>query len=340
MPIYSTRNFLIDPSTISMMEQAKQNRIANYNQTIDQMNKGTREMLGGLAQHAGQGVVKAQRRSALDDQWNTSPMVTNSPEYRAAAQHFYETGDASQLNQLKMAYEAQQARIAEAKAKEEEQKKADEMHRLIRVENARPVYDKLLTDYYNATDEEQVSLDNKLKALETEFPELGASEEREKIYEARMGRLRDEAEKKAAQDKFNEESHSQRIWYETNVIPTLKDKTQKGEALQQIQRLNITPEDRKALEDAVRGEQTIGEQMKKGAEATTVDIAKKKQVKSAENKEKQETLTKAKGDVETLEFEGRSATDRKIEELKGKYPDINFRLKKVGNKYKIEVVEG
>lgn len=114
---------MIDPSILATMEQAKQNRLNNYNAIKDNLTKGTREMISGLSDNVGKGITKYNRMSEVDNEWDFSPEERNDPVFRAVRQHFIETGDASQLNAYRMAKASEKARMEEKAIRAQEAEK-------------------------------------------------------------------------------------------------------------------------------------------------------------------------------------------------------------------------
>ena len=332
--VYNSRT-LLDPSMIQMVGNRADQNVA-FENALKERNAGNlRNVLLGAGKLADQKIGEYQRAREVGN-WNF-----NDPIARAAREEYIRTGSSQPM----MSYEMQRLAAQQKAADDANRKKSMDWHdRLAFMSNMKA--------YQDETDPRAREILKQTLAHDLEnHPEWGKSEQLEAMENAYLEKQENDLNKQMTaeedakwQQEQDAKSYAKRIELETNVLPNAKNKTDKSNYMKVVEQLyangKINDADRKALENEIRGTQTVGERSKKAAEDTSIAIRSEKQKKESDKKEKQDNITKAKGAVETLEFDGRSATDRKIEELKSKYPDVNFRLKKVGNKYKIEVVEG
>lgn len=201
MAIYSNTRAMIDPSLIAMVEQAKQNRLNNYNAIKDNLTKGTREMISGLSDNVGKGITKYNRMSEVDNEWDFSEEERNDPVFRAARQHFIETGDSSQLNAYRMAKASEKARQEEkvARVKEAEARNQEKMalDKNIDTEKVNEWYNQMVqtTDPF-----EQDQLEQKIKTLNDKWG--GSLISNEEIEQKKKWK-QEQKDKKTAFDKAN-----------------------------------------------------------------------------------------------------------------------------------------
>lgn len=224
MPIYSNTRAMIDPSILNTMEQAKQNRLNNYNAIKDNLTKGTREMISGLSDNVGKGITKYNRMSAVDNEWDFSPEERNDPVFKAARQHFIETGDASQLNAYRMAKASEKAReeekIIRAKEAEARNQAKLELDKNLDTEKVNELYNQMVqtTDPF-----EQDQLEQKIKTLNAKW---GGSLISDEEIEQKKQWKKDQAVKKSSFDSAKTEYK--------DLIRNAKDETERKNVMKYI----------------------------------------------------------------------------------------------------------
>lgn len=355
--VYNSRA-LLDPSMIQMVGNRADQNVA-FENALKERNAGNlRNVLLGAGKLADQKYGEYQRAKEVGN-WNF-----NDPIARAAREEYIRTGSSQPMMSYEMQQMAAAQRDADAVKRAEEAKRSKALHDAVTLRSDRDKHNEYQTLMYKAMDEGRLAdaqaYKEKMTGLENfykeNYPEFDNpfGKSAESMWQAREEEKNFKAAQEAeiAKEKAKEEAkEAQRADQAMEEILSLKkqindapDFDTKMKLFKDIDDKNkyvfMNDKERDDLKKEVLAQKTEGEKTSDSDIQTKLGIRSEKIKKKADNKEKQETITKAKGAVESLEFDGRSATDRKIEELKGKYPDVNFRLKKVGNKYKIEVVEG
>lgn len=311
--IYSSRQ-MIDPSMYAQMNAAIQQRYANDAARRQAVLTPMRDLLNA----AGKTFDDYVARQARTQQVAGENEYSNDPVYQAAREEYIRTGSTGPLHSYVMQREAAKAKQEEAARRAADAEKEKAWHNAVRLSQARPEYGKTLQSMNAAIDagdyETADIYKNQLKAFETEFGSDAFGNTAESMADARKKTVEANAAKKAEAERlermgqnidkeFADNSYSQRIWFETNVIPNLKNVQDKADAKEQVERLaaTLTDEDRKALHAKIDASETIGEKTRKATEgavaakageATGQAITEGKEMRALADKAKEK---KAKG---------------------------------------------
>lgn len=280
MAIYSNTRAMIDPSLIAMVEQAKQNRLNNYNAIKDNLTKGTREMISGLSDNVGKGITKYNRMSEVedDDIWNVLPEESNDPVFKAARQHFIETGDSSQLNAYRMAKANEKAREEEKiiRAQEAEARNQEKMalDKNIDTEKVNEWYNQMVqtTDPF-----EQDQLEKKIKTLNAKW---GGSLISDEEIEQKKQWKKDQAVKKSS-------FYNAKAEYK-DLIRKAKNETERKKVMEYISNdpeLDFDLEEKEKLLDWADKYQTPEEKRIEASRNATYQYAGERTKQNLEDKE-------------------------------------------------------
>lgn len=288
--IYTSRQ-LLDPSLISMANQAMQNRLAQDNarrkNVIDAWSN-----VGNVAGSAFDKYMDAKR--AEDEQkkrfqnvyLRSSEEDRRDPLFRAALDEYSRTGSASPLSNLILQRQASEAREAAAAQAKADKAAADQMHNAVRLEQARGQYAKNLQGYNAAqsnAEKQQFLLAN--KALEREFGSEQFGQTMDDYAEAR--RLDDISAnlKEEEENRRDNESYDVKNWIRENIIPlgAIKRKEDQIEIADFIRNSKgLTDADRKELLDEVLKNKTQAEAVRTAQQGAAATHAGKKTTESLE----------------------------------------------------------
>lgn len=287
--VYNSRS-LIDPNMYSVMNQQIQNRVANQLNRNKMLGESVRNMLTGIGSVVDDAYTdwknKKEEQARYDQIMGQSTVEQqNDPNYIAAVKDFAKTGNSQPITSYMLGKEAAEARKLEAQKRDDAAEAEKARNAAIRLENDRTDYlkaQKSMMDSMAAGDYTTAEIyKSQMNAIEKRYEpgtfgsssddlyiarkkaidEAAAKKEIEERDE-RMMRESEALEKQEAEEKAAN-SYSNRIFIETEVIPNLKNVTEKAEAKAQIERLynngQLSMDDRKALHAKIDGTETVGE---------------------------------------------------------------------------------
>ena len=276
--IYSNTRTLLDPSLLQMANAAVNERLRRDAERRAPVVSSIRDILKSTAGTISDYRGERTRANEVSD-WD----IGNDPIANAAREEYIRTGSSGPLMNYQMQKMAAEQRAADAKRAAEEKAQSDAFHKAVRIAQARPEYAKIqksMLDAVDAGDMETADIMQKqLQAYETEFGSDTFGQDAASILESRKKAAIINQAKKAEEERlakqaeniekdFNDRSYSQRIWVETNILPELKNITDKAEAHNQVERMsrNLTDEDRKILHDKIDKVETLAEKKAKAKE--------------------------------------------------------------------------
>lgn len=303
--IYSNTRTLLDPSLFQIANAAVNERIRRDAERREPVVSSIRDILKSTA-----GTISDYRGERTRENEVSEWDIGNDPIAKAAREEYIRTGSSGPLMNYQMQKMAAEQRAAYAKRAAEEKAQSDAFHRAVRIAQARPEYAKIqksMLDAVDAGDMETADIMQKqLQAYETEFGADTFGQDAASILESRKKAAILKQAKKAEEERlskqaeniekdFNDRSYSQRIWFETNVLPNLKNITDKSEAHNQIERMsgNLTDEDRKILHDKIDAISTLEEQEKKAIEGAKAGKAGEKTGKAIDETSEKKKLADA-----------------------------------------------
>lgn len=218
------------------------------------------------------------------------------PIYRAARNEYIRTGSSSPLMSYQMQKLAAEERLRAAEKAEAEKKYQKELHDAVTLREDRNKYSQLQANMFKAMDEGNMAdaqtYKNQMEGLEQHYAKYYPDytnpfgDTAQSMWDARSEQKRIADEKTAEANRlermgqniekeFADNSYNQRIWFETNVLPGLKNVQDKAQAKEQVERIanNLTEEDRKALHSEIDATETLGEKKKKSVEGATANKA-------------------------------------------------------------------
>lgn len=277
--VYTSRQ-LIDPNLASYMEQVIQNRVANEANRNKEFLSSTRNMLSSIGETADDYIGRYQRQKELQNAEANKDSVSyiDDPIYRAAREEYIRTGNSQPITSYMLQKEAAKARELEAQKREDAANAEKARDTNIRRENDRTAYlraQKDMIDAMKAGDYSSAEIyKSQMNSIESRWEPGTFGKSSDDLYNARKRELDEVAEKQRIKEtseqlkaedaqRMKEDSYNQRIWYETEVLPNLKNINDKGDAKRQVERLyaagQLTDEDRKALHAKIDGTETVGE---------------------------------------------------------------------------------
>lgn len=234
-----------------------------------------------------------------DAQWKTA-MVQAMFGDTAPMNSYYQQQNQMNEAQKNREFQAEQARLNRESQQEynsmwkqlEEAKQREEA-----LASAKPEYTKLVSDWFNANEQEKAVISERLAELEDKFPELNPGEYRTKIANARS---KDEAAVKEAAVK-----EASRKRAATKEMSTLKALASDAKNQQEKNRIagyvwdeekypKMTNEERQQLYNEIAGLKTSGEKAKEAAEAAAASIVGENVKKKADENEITEKAAKIK----------------------------------------------
>ena len=262
------------------------------------------------------------------------------PIYRAARNEYIRTGNSQPLMSYQMQKLAAEERVRSAAKAEADKEFQKALHDAVTLREDRNKYGQLQANMFKAMDAGNMAdaqtYKNQMEGLEQHYAKFYPNysnpfgDTAQSMWDARaeQKRLADEKAAEAnrlermgqnIEKEFADNSYNQRIWFETNVLPGLKNVRDKAQAKEQVERIakNLTDEDRKALHDKIDATETLGEKKKKsveGAIANKAGDATGAAIDEAKNKEMAQVYVGQK--MSALEFD---ALDDNIQ----KYLDRN-----------------
>lgn len=286
--IYSNTRTLLDPSLLEMANAAVNERLRRDAERRAPVISSIRDVLKSTADTVSDYRGERARRDEVS-KWD----LGNDPIANAAREEYIRTGSSKPLMNYQMQKMAAEQRAADVKRAAEEKDRTDAFHRAVRVAQARPEYariQKSMLDAVDAGDLETANiLQKQLQAYETEFGADTFGQDAASILESRKKAAILNQAKKAEEERlakqaeniekdFSDRSYSNRIWVETNILPELKNITDKAEAHNQVERMaeNLTDEDRKILHEKIDSVSTLEEQKKKAIEGAKAGKAGEK----------------------------------------------------------------
>jgi hypothetical protein len=295
--IYTSRQ-LLDPSLISMANQAMQNRIttdaARRKNVIDAWSKAANTLGSSLDKYiAAKRAEDEQNKRYNELLWNSSEADRKDPAYLAAINEYARTGSASPLSNLILQRQAAEARKQAAEQAKVDKDAAEQMHKAVRLEQARGQYAKNLQGYNAAqsnAEKQQFLLAN--KALEREFgsepfgqtmDDYAAAKAKDEVEARQLAYEleQDKKEQKAIEDK----SYDVKNWIRENIIPlgAIKRKEDQIEIADFIRNSKgLTEADRKELLDEVLKNKTQAEAVRAAQQGAAATHAGKKTTESLE----------------------------------------------------------
>jgi hypothetical protein len=313
--IYTSRQ-LLDPSLVSMANQAMQKRIT----TDAARRKNVIDAWSNVGKVAGSAFDKYMDAKKAEDEQKkrfqsvylrSSEEDRRDPLFRAALDEYSRTGSASPLSNLilqRQAAEAREAAAAQAKADKDAK---EEMHKAVRLEQARGQYAKNLQGYNAAqsnAEKQQFLLAN--KALEREFgsepfgqtmDDYAAAKAKDEVEARQLAYEleQDKKEQKAIEDK----SYDIKNWIRENIIPLgaikkKKDQIQIADFIRDSK--GLTDADRKELLDEVLKNKTQAEAVRaaqQGAAATHAGKKTTESLEEADNKNKAKSFAGKKMNI-------------------------------------------
>lgn len=303
--IYSNTRTLLDPSLLQMANTAVNERLRRDAERREPVVSSIRDILKSTA-----GTISDYRgeRARADEvsKWD----LGNDPIANAAREEYIRTGSSGPLMNYQMQKMVAEQRAIDAKRAAEEKSKTDAFHRAVRVAQARPEYAKIQKSMLDAVDAGDLEtadiLQKQLQAYETEFGSETFGQDAASILESRKkaailnqakkaeeGRLAKQGQN--IEKEFADNSFSQRIWFETNILPELENITDKAEAHNQVERMaeNLTDEDRKILHEKIDSVSTLEEQEKEAIEGAKADKAGEKTGKAIDERTEKKKLANA-----------------------------------------------
>ena len=263
------------------------------------------------------------------------------PIYRAARNEYIRTGNSQPLMSYQMQKLAAEERLRSAERAEAERKYQKEIHDAVNLRDDRNKYSLLQANMFKAMDEGNMAdaqtYKNQMEGLEQHYAKYYPNytnpfgDTAQSMWDARAEQKRIADEKAAEANRlermgqniekeFADNSYNQRIWFETNVIPGLKNVQDKAAAKEQVERIanNLTDEDRKALHAKIDATETLGEKKKKSVEGAVagkageatgeaIDEAKNKTTATQYNGKKLNSLEWNKIPEEVKKFLNRDA---------------------------------
>ena len=280
--VYTSRQ-LIDPNLANYMEQVIQNRVANQLNRDKMLGDSVRHMLTGVGSAVDEAYTnwknKKEEQARYDQIMGQSTIAQQSdPNYIAAVKDYAKTGNAQPITSYMLGKEAAEARKLEAQKREDEAAANKTRDTNIRRENDRIAYLKAQKDMLDAMKAGDYSsaeiYKSQMNSIENRWEPGTFGKSSDELYDARKREIDEAAEKQRIKEtseqlkaedaqRMKEDSYNQRIWYETEVLPNLKNINDKGDAKRQVERLyaagQLTDEDRKALHAKIDGTETVGE---------------------------------------------------------------------------------
>lgn len=316
--IYTSRQ-LLDPSLISMANQAMQNRLAQDSAR----RKNVIDAWSNVGTTAGSAFDKYMDAKRAEDEQKkrfqsvylrSSEEDRRDPLFRAALDEYARTGSASPLSNLILQRQAAEAREAAAAQAKADKDAADQMHKAVRLEQARGQYAKNLQGYNAAqsnAEKQQFLLAN--KALEKEF---GSEPFGQTMDDYAVAKAKDEVEArqlayeldqdKKEQKAIEDKSYDVKNWIRENIIPlgAIKKKKDQIEIADFIRdSKGLTEEDRKELLDEVYKNKTQdAAKATSRQEAAAAHAGKKTTEKLEENDNKNKAKAYAGKKMNSLEW--------------------------------------
>ena len=333
--VYSSR-ILLDPSVLQNMNNINQQRYQNEVARRQSVLSPMRDLINSAGKTFDDSVAQYNREQEVS-KWD---LPANDPIANAAREEYIRTGSSQPLMSYQMQKLAAEERGRAAEKAEAEKRFQKELHDAVTLREDRNKYGQLQANMFKAMDEGNMAdaqtYKNQMEGLEQHYakyyPEYKNpfGDTAQSMWDARseQKRLADEKAAEAnrlermgqnIEKEFADNSYNQRIWFETNVLPGLKNVRDKAQAKEQVERIakNLTDEDRKALHDKIDATETLGEKKKKsveGAIANKAGDATGAAIDEAKNKEMAQVYVGQK--MSALEFD---ALDDNIQ----KYLDRN-----------------
>lgn len=304
--VYTSRQ-LLDPSILQMRQQADDAYLQRQQQQRQNFYNSLQTGANALGKAIGQGIDAYRDYSKnQEDMAKRKELLGNynlqGTEEAAIGEEYVRTGDPSKLLTLRQIKEANEARKAQLEEAKLERAKNEAFHKSVRLAQARPVYEEIqkqMFDAIDAGDFETASIQkSKLEALETEFgtEPFGQSaasvmENRKKTKEEKDAALVDEETKRLAKQGQEMYSLKARTKIESNVLPNMKTIDDKGNYKKMVtsmwQNGRLTDEDAKALLSKIESTKTLGEKVTEAGEdavASSTGEETKKVIEDTKNK--------------------------------------------------------
>lgn len=313
--VYSSR-MMLDPSVLQNMNNVIQQRYQNEAARRQSVLSPMRDLINSAGKTFDDSMARYNREQEVS-KWD----LPNDPIANAAREEYIRTGSSQPLMSYQLQKLAAEQRAADAAQRKIDEEKDRKWRLAVRIGQARPEYSKILKDMNKSIDEGDLETaeiyKQQLEALENEFGSdvfgptaqsmLDTRAKQKQLAdqkateEARLERMSNNMEKE-----FADNSYNQRIWFETNVLPGLKNVQDKAQAKEQVERIakNLTEEDRKALHAEIDATETLGEKTKKsveGAVAGKVGEATGEAIDEAKNKAKAQVYVGQK--MSALDFD-------------------------------------
>lgn len=283
--LYNSGRTLLDPSLLQMANNAVNERLRRDAERRAPVVSSIRDLL-----KSGAGTISDWRAEKTRENEVSQWDIGEDPVAKAAREEYIRTGNSGPLMNYRMQKMAADQRAADAAQRKIDEEKERKWRQAVRIGQARPEYSKILKDMYKSVDEGDLETaeiyKKQLEALETEFGSDAFGDTAQSMLDTRA-KQKQLADQKAAEEarlermsnnmekEFADKSYNQRIWFETNVIPGLKNVQDKAQAKEQVERIasNLTDEDRKALHAKIDSTETLGEKKKKSVEGELANKA-------------------------------------------------------------------
>lgn len=285
--IYNSR-IMLDPSVLQNMNTVNQQRYENEVARRNAVMSPIRDLINSAGKTFDNYVAEKQRANEVAN-WSETDPIAN-----AAKEEYIRTGNSNPMMSYQMQKLAAEAKKRADEKAEAEKKYQKELHDAVTLREDRNKYGQLQANMFKAMDEGNMAdaqtYKNQMEGLEQHYAKYypdyknpfgdtaenmwNARSEQKKIADEKAAEaIRLERMGNNIEKEFADNSYNQRIWFETNVIPTLKNVTDKAEAKEQVERIanNLTDEDRKALHSKIDATETLDEKKKKAVEGTVAN---------------------------------------------------------------------
>lgn len=286
--MYNSR-LLLDPNMIQYVANRADRNVQFNNELSNRNADSIRSLLENAGKTAGEYRQMNDRANEVS-QWD----IPNDPMARAAREEYIRTGNSNPL----MSYQMQKLAAEQRKIDDANRQKSMEWHDKLAFMNN-------LKAYQDETDPRAREILKQTLQHDLELhPDWGNSEQINAMEKARLDKEEMDLNKKITaeedaqwQKEQDAKSYAKRIELETNMLPNAKNAIDKSNYMKVVEQLyangKINDEDRKALENEIRGNQTYGERSKKSSEDTSISIANEEQKKNAEERKTNKALADA-----------------------------------------------
>lgn len=333
--VYSSR-IMLDPSVLQNMNNVAQQRYQNEVARRQSVLSPMRDLINSAGKTFDDSIARYNREQEVS-KWD----IGTDPIANAAREEYIRTGSSQPLMSYQMQKLAAEAKKRADEKAEAEKKYQKELHDAVTLREDRNKYSQLQANMFKAMDEGNMAdaqtYKNQMEGLEQHYAKYYPNytnpfgDTAQSMWDARSEQKRIADEKAAETNRlermgqniekeFADNSYNQRIWFETNVLPGLKNVQDKAAAKEQVERIanNLTDEDRKALHAKIDATETLDEKKKKSVEGAVagkageatgaaIDEAKNKTAATQYNGKKLNSLEWNKIPEEVKKFLNRDA---------------------------------